>query len=254
MKCGTTSLYEMLTQHPHVASCRMKEPHYFARDRSFAYEELWAHDDLEKTVRLEASTSYTKFPSVKNVPERIREYGLSPKFIYLVRDPIDRIESQYNFMLHHLGGRPRGFDDPHLTSLSMYYMQMERFLRVFPEKDRYLILDFDWLVSQPGEALRACTNFLGLEQGWDIKHRTSNRTAASASDVWINRLGRLKNSIGRLLPSRIRIGIKHGLRLATPSIRRSVTPDDRNRLTELLRPDLQEFADTFNFDITKWGM
>jgi len=29
MKCGTTSLYDYLTQHPDVMSCRQKEPHFF---------------------------------------------------------------------------------------------------------------------------------------------------------------------------------------------------------------------------------
>ncbi|MCH9035408.1 MAG: sulfotransferase [Planctomycetes bacterium] len=33
-KCGTTSLYEYLRQHPEVFMSRIKEPHFFGRDLS----------------------------------------------------------------------------------------------------------------------------------------------------------------------------------------------------------------------------
>ena len=32
LKCGTTSLYEYLRQHPEVFMSRIKEPHFFGRD------------------------------------------------------------------------------------------------------------------------------------------------------------------------------------------------------------------------------
>lgn len=46
---------------------------------------------------MEASTGYAKYPKRKNVPQRMFDLGIKPKFIYIVRNPIDRINSEINY-------------------------------------------------------------------------------------------------------------------------------------------------------------
>ena len=40
MRSGTTSLYEMLAEHPQICPCRTKEPHFFCDEQSIPYEDL----------------------------------------------------------------------------------------------------------------------------------------------------------------------------------------------------------------------
>ena len=71
MRSGTTSLFHYLAAHPQVAASADKEPDYFSSDKVFArgpgwYEELFSFDPARHTIRLEASTNYSKagfFPS-----------------------------------------------------------------------------------------------------------------------------------------------------------------------------------------------
>lgn len=253
MKCGTTSLYEMLVEHPDVAGCITKEPHYFCTDKKRPYERLWEHHGDIRSYRMEGSTSYTKYPHVPGVPERIRAYGLAPKFIYVVRDPIDRIESQYNFMVHNQGKPVDSFEHPRLINCSMYYQQLREYLRVFPDRSQYLVVDFGMLTSEPKRVVDACTDFLELDPLSEIVLKSSNRTATSLSDVWIQRIGPVKNTVGRLMPDGARARIKQWLRQSTPSVKRRIAPSERIRLQEILRPDTEQFALSFNFDVSKWG-
>jgi len=159
MRSGTTSLYEMLAEHPQICPCRTKEPHFFCDEQSIPYEDLWEYDETCHIYSLEASTNYAKYPMIRGVPDRIRAYGLRPKFIYLVRDPIDRIESQYSFMVNNKGKHVERFSEPRIIACSVYYLQLRQFLQVFSDRDQYLILDFESLISEPSTVLTACMTF-----------------------------------------------------------------------------------------------
>lgn len=104
-KAGTSSLNEYLSAHPEIHMARVKEPHFFVAEpgpapffapprvaERRAYEALF---ECDLRVRGEASHHYTSFPVVTQVPERIHRSVPGARLIYLVRDPIERIESAY---------------------------------------------------------------------------------------------------------------------------------------------------------------
>ena len=135
MKSGTTSLYSYLVQHPEICECRIKEPEYFTQHQSHGvqekkYEELWNFDETVHRYVLESSTGYTKYPLEKDIPAKISEYGIKPWFIYILRDPFERIESHFN------AGRfnpewKHSILDEHLISVSNYAVT-DRIPRVYP--------------------------------------------------------------------------------------------------------------------------
>lgn len=105
MKCGTTSLYQYLVQHPQVVAARKKEIHYF--DWGYAESFRWyrsqfplAHRYGPGSLTGEASTDYLFHP---HAPRRMAASLPDVKLILLVRNPVDRAYSHY----HHMQARQR---------------------------------------------------------------------------------------------------------------------------------------------------
>lgn len=257
MKCGTSTLYDWIAQHPAVCPCADKEPEFFSdcyessvqgRD----YDDLWAVNPARHTCRIDGSTGYTKFPQAKGVPERIRAHGLDPWFIYIVRDPIERAVSHYNH-----NRREPAFDpatplsNEHFVSVSNYYLQLSQYLKVFPDRSRYLILDYAELAA-PAPLCRKVYNFLGLDPAFVPVFVSRNLTAKRYRFSGVtDRLPWLK-PLTRHLPQRW----KEGVREAGGSLTKAVTtvdPTEVERIRELLHDDMIRLAREFAVDTRRWG-
>tara|TARA_B100001059_G_C17751895_1_gene537660 strand:+ start:350 stop:1249 length:900 start_codon:yes stop_codon:yes gene_type:complete len=110
-KCGTTSLHHYLNEHPQIFMPSQKELHFFT------YEILsklknGPKDSAVKKTQIQDSKRYLEFyrnvkneiaigdasPSYINYPGqflKIKEYLEDPKFIIVLRDPINRAYSNY---------------------------------------------------------------------------------------------------------------------------------------------------------------
>jgi hypothetical protein len=97
MKCGTTTLYRMLAEHPDIGMSRDKEPDFFIVEKNFRRGPQWYSDQFDHSARLhgEASPNYSKAEAFAGVPERIRSHCRGVRLIYAVRDPVVRFLSQY---------------------------------------------------------------------------------------------------------------------------------------------------------------
>jgi hypothetical protein len=92
---GTTSLFDWLATHPHVAPSTTKEVHYF--DRYYANGGLWyrAHFPLKGLPRVSVeATPYLLF--YPPAPGRIAtDLPRTTRFVVLLRDPVQRAISHY---------------------------------------------------------------------------------------------------------------------------------------------------------------
>lgn len=188
MKCGTTSLFRYLRQHPQIAGSLKKEPQFFSDQQKYktglsAYKRLWLFAGLRNKIRLEASTNYTKHPVFQNVPERIKSYGIQPKMIYLVRNPIDRILSHYNHSILH--GRTCTIRDEHLLQVSKYHLQLSHYLREFPRED-ILVIDYQEFSKTPRVSLNKISTFLNAKSfNFDVtkRHNISNYEVSKKTNL-----------------------------------------------------------------------
>jgi len=257
MKSGTTSLYSYLAQHPQICECRIKEPEYFSRHQSHgeiekSYEELWDFKDSVHRYVLDGSTGYTKYPMEKDIPERISSYGINPRFLYIMRDPFERIESHYN------SGRFNSewnysILDEHLINVSNYYMQLQRFRQFFP-RNRFLLLDFGRMKTDPEEVLSRIYDFLHLDHTFfPAAYHRKNET------VYINRFELIYRNlirtagINRIVPESLK---KLGRKIhscSAPVKRRLLTEEERERVFNMLEGDMIKLRDEYDFDIGKWG-
>lgn len=220
MKAGSTTLHELLSQHPRLFMSKLKEPAFFSRDDRYAlgldwYKALFreARDDQ---LCAESSTCYSRFPHYGDVVGRIVRHVPSVRLVYLMRHPVDRIYSHYR---HRMTERfVRGTapvlpfeealaENSEYKDASLYAMQLRKFLEHFP-MERLLLLTTDEMEETPAETCARVHEFLGVEQIAPAEALEANRFAErferSATSGKLERLRRsvLGETLARVLPSR----------------------------------------------------
>jgi hypothetical protein len=275
-KAGTTSLHSYLEQHPEVQMSTMKETNFFAGppngipypvgrvDRLEDYETLF---DPAFSVRGEASPSYSSAPRRAGVPQRIKELVPEALFIYLVRDPIDRLISQYQMRVAN-GEERLSFReavaqldaaDPHsfyLTCQSFYGRQLELYLEEFPQ-ERILVLDQTKLRSERAATLEAVFGFLGVDTGFRSAAFDSELFKGGEKHRYPRSLMSLKpilrSSISALPPrfhDRLRASFERSFLATVP--KPEVEPAERDRLRQLFVPDADRLRELTGLRFENW--
>lgn len=95
-KCGTTSLYDLLKQHPLIGLSRFKETHFFNshwHEGLDWYREKFAHLPDSCHAIGEITPAYHRFPEV--IPRIRQTLGSGVKILLLLREPRQRAFSHY---------------------------------------------------------------------------------------------------------------------------------------------------------------
>lgn len=172
MKCGTTSLHFYLSLHPEIQMSKSKELDYFAErynwHKGLAWYESHFLEHPEKRVYGESSPNYTNYSLSPEVPDRMHALVPNAKLIYLVRDPIERMQAQYIHKFSE-GTETRNINEalfdihtkPYLQR-SLYYSQLERFLAFYP-LSQILVVAAEDLKSNRQNTLRKIFEFLEVD-------------------------------------------------------------------------------------------
>lgn len=191
-KCGTTSLYHYLNQHPQILQTFCKETRFF----SWNWEEIQAGRDWylshfprvpkgENFLTGEASPDYFYFPGSEK-----RLFSMFPniKLILLLRNPIDRSISDY-YHSKRYGAEPRSLEEvfkiqsslldkianneiflsdqlldemqPNYFLNSVYIYFIQKWLSLF-SRDQLLVLATEDLELKPKETMKVVYSFLGI--------------------------------------------------------------------------------------------
>jgi len=182
-KAGTTTLYNLLEQHPDIRLPKKKETKFFLRDDALIdkhqyIKEFFSGNTRDGKILGEIDPEYLFY---QDVPRKIREtLGADVRFIFLFRNPADRAYS------HYCMSRQRGFETEsferafeleesrlasrgdhaawHLSYFSrgFYSEQLKRYLDCFP-KQNMLFLVFEEFIRDPGSALASVFDFLDVD-------------------------------------------------------------------------------------------
>jgi hypothetical protein len=187
----------------------------------------------------------------------------SARLIYLLRDPIERMRASY---LHSVsvGEESLPIDQAligrgHYTATSSYALQIDQYLRHFDRSQLLVVLTED-LERAPEQTFDTILSFLGLSPGWrppDLGVRHHPTSVKRVPRPWARRLGGLM--IRARIPAfrgRGRDAIRN-----SPLLTREMTPADttlsddvRERLAEVLRPDVERLREHLGSGFEGWGL
>ena len=202
-KCGTSSLYRYLSEHPEVLAASRKEVHFFNRNWRRGLPWYRAHFPRRVELnqagrRLQTGEATTLYLCDAQVPERIAGCMPDARFIVLLREPVSRAYSHY----HHerrKGRESRTFpeavaaemrahvppaDDRSYLSRGLYANQLESWFQVFP-RSQFLIMKAEDLFERPADVYGRALEFLGLREFLprDFPVHNANRYPALDHDL-----------------------------------------------------------------------
>jgi len=188
-KCGTTSLYRYLRQHPDVYMSPRKEPHFFCPD---LFSPRYVHDEAAYLAlfsgaggarRIGEASVYYLYS--RDAAPAIRAFAPDAQIIIMLRNPVDMIYSLHSQRLYSghedivdfeqaLAAEPdrrqgrRLPPDPYPIPCLFYReigrldAQVQRYLDVFPRRQLHIII-FDEFVADTAGAFAATCEFLGID-------------------------------------------------------------------------------------------
>jgi hypothetical protein len=265
-KSGTTSLHRYLDAHPEISMSEPKEPRLFAdatwRSQLRDYAAMFSSPDA--VVRGESSTRYTQFPIAQGIPQRIVSACPDARFIYMVRDPIDRVVANwlqgYAAMREHrsLPAVLKDLDQPGnpYVAGSRYATQLEQWLR-HVDRERVLVLDQDELRRDRTETLLGVLRFLEVEPqvpaGVEAEFNPSNgkqRMTPAAARLWFSLA-----PLTRRLPEGARRRLAESRLFPVEKIGKPALDDAlRASLTAELRGEADRFRDLTGMSFPSWSV
>lgn len=262
-KAGTTSLSAYLRAHPQVFVSSPKEPHFFFHnwDRGVSWYETLFEPGRAQSARGEASTSYSQAPHVPGVPERIASVVPDVKLVYVIRNPVDRIRSQYAHFVDRwresLSLEQAIISRPVYLNASRYAAQLEMYLAHF-QREQILIVSSEELRVNREAVLRQVFNFIEVDANAPIhtSHLQLNRTADKRlppASVDAGRRMLRRTGLSRLVPKTVKGRVRTALSKPIPSNNLEISPEVEEAIWEELKRDLEHLRGLVgpNFDL--WG-
>ena len=282
-KSGTTSLHELLDTHPDISMSKEKEPVYWNNKLFNEFENLEISRYLnlfeqEVKIKGESTTSYMYYDNfIKNVKDNFNQ---SPKFIFILRNPIDRYISHYNW-LKGLGKEKRRIDKiieeeryldfkeyndypKQYYQFGLYYKWISRFIENFG-KENIKIVTLEKLISERLNILNSCYEFLGVNKMDSVNFIKSNKTNKVIFPSMYHFLR--KSSIGKMkytsiskyfLPKKIRMKIKSLMKIAiknwisVESKKEILSDKQRKKLRDKYFEDVMSLKNKLNYDFSEW--
>jgi sulfotransferase family protein len=271
-KAGTRTLAYLLNQHPRITIGRTDEPHFFTDNWSKGLD--WYRKQFPEAAGetcLDASTSYSMAPLSKgwthrdpalyeNTPAKVRAVSPEARFVYLLRDPVDRTYSGY-WHDARMGVSTGEFRtalqrDPFYLDVSDYHGQLLRWLEHFPLSSFHFVL-FDEMKARPHQVANDCFAFFGLPPVTEPIVLESPRNQ-SRQVGWVGRrlnqieiaFPGLRALLGARLPKRLKdrvLSVKAG---SAPLPR--LSEEDRRFLVEYFRERNQDLEKLIGKSLDGW--
>lgn len=256
-KSGTTSLCHLFDQHPRVFVSKPKGTTYFSQEKAYRRGWEWyaRHfaDAGSATALGEGCVQYTMRTRFPLAAQRLAQAVPEARLIYIVRDPFERMVSQWR--MRKAGHRDTvPFDEAvrsttealrgRLIDCSKYWFQISAFRDHFPD-DRILVVFFEDFKHDAASEVARCFRFLGVDPTFEVHEAERARNTAASR----RREGRLLKSLRKvpalgtlrkLVPAAWRRGVKEKLSVYSPE-KPAWSPELRKWTADQLADDARTF-------------
>ena len=193
-KAGTTSLFTHLARHPEVNFSKVKETHYFSSHLKIPnkyydsridhqkFSDFFDKNDFKNNLFLEASPEYL-YSGDKTIHKIKKEIGDKVKLIFILRNPADKIFSEFNHKKSALKLSSSITFDEYKKDITLedenYHQHLLKWYENFDEQNIKIIF-FDNLKNDALEVFRDISFFLDInpiffkEEDLTIENKTTN--------------------------------------------------------------------------------
>lgn len=290
-KCGTSSVFRWLADHPQVCSSNPKETWYFA-DRELDYIKVrWNHRksetadylryfepvDSNTTIKMEGSTHYLYSEFARDF---LAQIAPTPQLIVQLREPAKRIWSHFNYvkrraeskfevsfsdfvseliendtssMVKHVEDPWQRFLLRNQLNFSDYAAHLRFWLERFP-REKIKILVLENVVQSERHTIRDVADWIGVDPDFygDYKFRRQNVSRSPRAKKLRDQL----RPFARLLPKQITAAADRVIGRRLAPLKLSESEADRSsiiRLREYFAPDNQRLAEEYDLDLSAWS-
>ena len=220
-KSGTSTLHDILKQHPNISLPINKETHFFSETEKYKkgikhYFEFYFNSPNTDFIG-EIDPEYSYYPECGN---RIYNTFGRIKIIFILRNPVERAFS------HYLMTKRRGlesltferaieqekerlishYNHAHFSYIArgLYLSQLESYENLFGVKN-VKVMFFDDLIEDAHKFITDIVSFIGTEAynfNYDIKSNPSSEPKSKTIRDFIYQPNKFKKGVGRLIPSK----------------------------------------------------
>ncbi len=290
-KAGTTAIYEYIKQHPDIyMPDKIKEPTFLS---GLTREDLahWNADYLTHMMVFnfddyidlfneaagikaigEASVSYLFFYA-STIPRIQNILGKDVKIIISLRNPVDRMFSQYTHLLRD-GFETRSFDEALATAkkktrkawwndldlqVSCYADQVKAYIDAFGKENVHIII-YDDLVRDQQRVIASIFDFLEVDSTFrpDISKKYNVTGVPKSKIIYtlFNRRHPVKEVLKLFVPAALRRSIRNS-QIVNQLIRRNlkkpqIPPATRTALVQYFQDDINQLQPIIERDLSLW--
>lgn len=206
-KCGTTYLDTIISQHPEVYMPKRTINHnYFCNDTIYKNGDEWYNNIFDANHVKGKVVGQTSADCAYNpdAVKRALRYNPKMKFIFILRDPISRLQSQYwhevkigreiysleNAILkeeQRIKKSYKHFKRYSYVSRSRYQTQFDKIREVLPA-EQLMIVTLDRIKAHEVKVFNAIFSFLGVSTVENLAHLKSEKTSKNTGVVPYSRL------------------------------------------------------------------
>lgn len=289
-KCGTTSMYHYLDQHPSIYMSPLKETNFFSfegeepafsarSDEALNALQYKIITDIEsyralfdgvrgETAVGEASPGYIFYP---RAPERIHHYLPGVRLIAILRDQAERAYSKFWFCrrdgheletdflraFHDEENRIRKNWHPiwQYKTRCLYYPGLKRYFDTFDREQIRVYLYEDFKADTIG-VMGDIFRFIGVGDSFvpdtSIIHHKSGEPRIKAVHNFLARPSALKSAIKPLIPDGIRRRAACAVMNKNISAKPALSKEARREVVDFFREDIEKVQELIGHDLSAW--
>ena len=270
-KCGTTSLYNYLNQHPQIYLCPQKETYFFVPEPVRSKLQPWGaitnfdnyanlfKDANEDSVIGEISTTYYRHSETAN---EIYQTLPQVKIIAILRDPANRAFSDYQ-MHFRQGNEKKDFatlisPENRFVKPGFYYSELIPYFEVF-QREQLKILLLEDLIKNPTTFIEDLFQFIEVTPQFTVDTSTKMREGGLPKNQALNLLLTKPNPLRKLAASVLSLFIPLSLRqkIRSSLVKQNIQPaklstEARQKLIEIYRYDILKLQELIDRDLSVW--